>query len=158
MTDEGTMFVQPLPDHLVHSDRNLFNHTHMVYKRTTQQAGSERVECAVEGTTGRWLSATCNFKCLSLVNSSSGHTSTMKYDKTRKVGKDIPARRFRKGTGHGLDSSGSKLGGRYVIEALVVGDVDLYRKHGYNTNQVKRYIITMMNIVCAYDMKNYRCI
>lgn len=48
-----------------------------------------------------------------------------------------------------MDSSGSNVGGRYVIEALAVADADMYRKHGRNARKVKRYIVTLLNIASS---------
>ncbi len=53
-----------------------------------------------------------------------------------------------------FDSSGSNLGGRYIIESLVVADSDLHEKHGSNTRSTKNYIITLMNIVRAVTDDN----
>ena len=50
VTEEGSKFVQPLPDHLVTSNFNTDNHTHLIYKRAVKdQSGSGRPECSVHG-------------------------------------------------------------------------------------------------------------
>ena len=49
MTDGGNMFLQPLPDNLVQSRGNAHNHTHIIYKRTTDQRPPSTFECGVQG-------------------------------------------------------------------------------------------------------------
>lgn len=56
ITGNGNTFIQPLPDHLVGSDVNPSNHTHVVYKRAvpastggTPPPGFGGADCGVDG-------------------------------------------------------------------------------------------------------------
>ena len=150
MTDEGTTFVQPIPDYLVGSNDNQ-NHTHVVYKRrTTEQGPSTRFECGVQGQTlNSQLCLELDYVYIIPNFFPLGSISPVKYNSSRAVEENIERGSLKKE--NVMDSSGSNLGGRYVIEAIVVADTDMYRKHGRNARNVKRYIVTLMNIVCIQE-------
>eukprot|EP00118_Oscarella_pearsei_P024839 m.306911 g.306911 ORF g.306911 m.306911 type:complete len:1073 (+) comp41706_c0_seq1:35-3253(+) len=128
ITNITTLMIHPLPDH--HSADGLSNpnnHTHIVYRR---QADEEIPQAPY----GR---ANCDVE---------GSIP----DKNYTEGKD-----YKNAVRNGEDLPGGASGqGEYIIEAMVVADAELYKKFGYKGNDVKYYIISLMNI--ASSMYNFK--
>lgn len=127
VTHNGHTYVQPLPDHLIKGSGNPNNHTHVVYKRSstpptgiTRRPGYGTADCGVEGS----LNET------KYTESATNRWKILNGDTLSEPLQDA-------------------IGQPYIIEGLVVGDSDLYVKHGSNARQVKRYIVTLMNIASS---------
>ncbi|XP_065841079.1 A disintegrin and metalloproteinase with thrombospondin motifs 18-like, partial [Oscarella lobularis] len=123
ITANMTLMLQPLPDHhSIGSVANPDNHTHIVYRRQANDALTTRPYGRARG---------CD------------------------VNESIPAEDYQEAQrgeylpGGKLQTLASGLDQQYVVEAIVVGDKELLRKWNYNVNNVKYYIITLMNIASS---------